>query len=459
MTNVLPLRVTPFEEYFLTDDRPGYRMSFVVELTFDGEIDREAFEASLAEATLRHPLFQALIERRRWGRLWWIPAEIAPPVDWAAIDQPVNFSSDPGFDLTREVGIRFFSRVGEGRSSVIVQIHHSCCDGIGAIQFLSDLFAAYVRRLLPAGSETPRLQPVQLSQLHQRNNLSMSCDATWTPWRLRMKLLRDTWVHAAHPKPVPLAAPAKLGTPLPYPGTLTRTLHDQAHVQLRQMARRHGVTLNELLVRELLLANRDWNQRCGTHQPDDWLAVLIPSNARNLIHDGMPAANVMGYVAFRRNAADCLSSDKLLESIREESQFFKRTRYAVAFVDGINTAARIPGLLRRIAHQPRCAATSVLSCLGDPSRAIAANYPVNSDGNPIMANIVLTGVNTAPPIRPLTRAAFTSWHFSNKQRLGVRCDPAAFSTEQAQALLDLFADRVASLAASAEGHRNIPRAA
>ena len=47
MSSVLPLPLAPIEEYLLLDDRPGHRMTFLVEQTFDGEIDRDAFEIGL----------------------------------------------------------------------------------------------------------------------------------------------------------------------------------------------------------------------------------------------------------------------------------------------------------------------------------------------------------------------------------------------------------------------------
>lgn len=49
MSSVLPLPLVPFEEYLLLDDRPGYRMTFLVDQSFDGEIDRDAFDIGVTE--------------------------------------------------------------------------------------------------------------------------------------------------------------------------------------------------------------------------------------------------------------------------------------------------------------------------------------------------------------------------------------------------------------------------
>ena len=170
---------------------------------------------------------------------------------------------------------------------------------------------------------------------------------------------------------------------------------------------------------------------------------------RNLEITGvaMGAANVMSYVAFQRPVADLNDPQELLLSIKEESQFYKRWRFGAAFLGGLRVVQQVPGFIRWICSRNRSVASAVLSCIGDPSMAIAANYPVDQNGDPVMGNLVMTDLNTAPPIRPLTHASFTTWHFSNKLRLGVRCDSTVFTQESAQELLDSFADRVLALAA------------
>ena len=448
MSASLPIPVTAFEKYFLTDDRPGYRMAFVVDHTFEGEIDREAFEVALETASGRHPLLNALLENRGWGKQWWVPPQqVRPQVDWADIDVPIRFPADPGIDLTREVGVRFFVRVGRGQSQLTVQFHHACTDGVGAIQFLSDLFATYVRRMTPHGANLPELQPVDPRQLLQRGGL----EPHWTKlsewWSIIRRTAEDGWNNQMNP-PVPIAKPAAgfSGTPLEYPGTSTRTLELGVHEALRKRSRKLGVTLHELLTRELLVALGDWNERQGASRPRDYMSIIVPANLRMLEHDKLPAANLVGYMMFHRAVKARANPDRLLETIQADSAFFKQTRFAAVFNHALQMVDFLPGLLKYFVKREHCCGTAVLSSVGDPSRAIATQYPVNGDGNPIMANLVLTDINSAPPIRPLTRAAFTSWHFSKRHRLGVCCDPTIFSAEQAGDLLNMFADRVVAQA-------------
>lgn len=452
MSSVLPLPLAPFEEYLLRDDRPGYRMTFLVEQTFDGEIDRDAFDVGVTEATRRHPLLNAFVKRRWYGRHHWVSAgDARPAVDWADIDQPVEFPDDPGIDLKREVGARFHVRVGNGKSRLITKFHHSCCDGMGAIQFLSDVFVAYTRHLIPNASKHPAFQPVEHSHLLRRGHLPIHHDKTM-PWvRLLMRSLGYCLKYTLH-APMPLAR-ARLGsgneTPLKYPGTLTRTLSPSVQRSLRQLGRRFDVTVNELLIRELLLTMRDWNQRHTSVCDKDQISVLIPTNMRNLDHDQMPAANVMSYVAFQRSIAELNQPETLMKSIKVESQFYKKWRFGAAVIDGLKVLRCVPGSLRLVLRAKQSFSSAILSCIGDPSLAIAANFPVDENGDPVFANLVFNDMNTAPPIRPLTHAAFTAWHFANKLRLALRADTTIFTQESAQELLDSFADRVVALAATA----------
>lgn len=457
MSAVLPLSLAPFEEYMLVDDRPGYRMTFLVEQTFDGEINRDAFEIGVTEASRRHPLLCALVQRRWFGGWSWVSAGNARPnIDWGTLDQPMNYPAETGIDLTREIGVRFYARVGNGQSKLITQFHHSCCDGMGAIQYLSDLFAGYTRHLYPNAEKHPEYQPVNPTDLLHRANLQVHRDKTMPWFRLFLRTLAYAWKYGIH-APMPLVRAtgnSESNTPLAYPGTLTRTLSPSVQRSLRQVARRHDVTVNELLLRELMLTLRDWNQRHTTVSANDQISVLVPTNLRNLDHDHMPAANVMGSVAFQRSLTEMADETNLLASIKEESHFYKKWRYGAAVLDGMKVLRWFPGSLRLILNRKRGISTAMLSCIGDPSLAISAIFPVNADGNPVFGNLVFADMNTAPPIRPLSHASFTTWHFSNKLRLGVRCDSTMFSQESAQELLDSFAERVVALATEPIERRN-----
>lgn len=447
MGSVFPLQTTPFEEYLIADDRPGYRMTFLVDHAFEGEIDREAFVAGAESALTRHLMLNSVLVRRR-GRNSWTPRESQPTIDWGHVDEPIRFSDDSKIDLHHEPGLRLYVRVGRGRSRFVAEFHHACCDGFGATQFITDLFAGYVRRMTPKAEWLPTLKRIDLRQLQRRHKINANWESFREWLQIYARVARAVSDLTWNP-PVPLAAPTgpvlNDETALEFPATVSRTLHPAIHGGLRKLAMQHDVSVHELLLRELMLTVRDWNSLHGTLGPQDRLSIMVPANLRSRTHDQLPAANMIGYMSFYRLAGECDDPGRLLDFIRAESSLMKRTRFAATIMSVLSVSRFVPGVLNYALTKSNCFATAVLSSLGDLSRAIAARYPVNSLGQPIAANLVLTDISSAPPIRPLTRASFITWNVCNSQRLGVRCDPRVFSRQGAEALLDVFVNRIAKL--------------
>lgn len=453
MRSVFPLPLAPFEEYILVDDRPGYRMTFFFELSFEGELSGPAFEDGLNAALSRHPLFTALVERRTWRRPRWISAgRIRPRVEWGSPGAPVPFPADDGIDLTRECGVRFFIRAGSGRTHMIVQFHHACCDGLGAVQFLSDLFAGYVRHLTPDAPHLPDYQFVEPEKLSRRDDLHVQL---WDPAR-RWRFVWESACQLARValRPVAPLAAARAAKPdennrLDIHGSLTRTLEKRVMQGLKVSARRNGVSVNDLLLCELFQTLRDWKQAHATADLRTPLGILVPTNLRNERHDGMSAANVMSFHFCRRHVRECADPAELLASLHDEQVYVKRWRFSALFIGAMRALRVIPGVLSLVMSRNQCMATAVLSCVGDPSRALTAQYPVNLAGHAVIGNLVLTDVNAAPPIRRQTSAAFTAWQFDERLRIGLRCDPQVFSRTGADELLDLYCRRIEAIGTAA----------
>jgi hypothetical protein len=487
MHGLFPLPLAAFEEFLLADDRPGYRKTFAVELTLDGEIDKQSLEAGLDEAVRRHPLLWALLEqrqgcphrrhpllgallerrrwrrlrrhpllgalleRRRWRRRRWIDAgNVRPQVIWGAIGDPVEIPDDGAIDLETEVGLRIYLHVGQGRTQAVFLFHHACCDGYGALQFLSDLIVGYVRNLSPDAPDLPAFPGIAPDRLHRRDKLAVSYPPRgkrlWQFLWWSVKYWTRTIFRPAARLAAPRFATINPATTLSFPGTLTRKLEPRVFQDLRRLARRNGVTVNDFLTRELLLTVRDWNR---THEPDvplKRLSVMVPTNLRNYDHDGMPAANVVSLVFFNRHVDECNDPERLLQSLHSEAEIMKSTRFAAGFLDWVRPLCHIPGLLDYLCRGSSHFATVVLSNVGNQPRAIWSNWPSTPQGDPIFGNLVLRDVNSASPIPTQTRAAFTVWQTNDELRIGLRCDRHVYSRYDAQALLDLFVKRVVLLA-------------
>lgn len=463
MQGLFPLSLSTIEQFLLADDRPGCRKTFALELALDGEVCRQALEAGMDEAIRRHPLLCALLERRGWRRPRWIDSgNVRPQLIWGTDGGPVEIPDDGKIDLAAEVGLRTYIQVGQGRTQAVFVFHHACCDGYGALQFLSDLIIGYVRNLSPQAPDRPAFPSISLDRLHRRDKLAISYPPIGRQlWKFLWWSVKYT-SRTIHKPAARLAAPRfstiNPATRMIFPASLTQKLEPRVFQDLRRLARRKVVTVNDLLTRELLLTARDWNRSQEPDVPLKRLSVLVPTNLRNLDHDGMPAANVVSMVLFNRRVADFNDGERLLQSIHADSEIMKSTRFAAGFLDWVRPMCRVPGLLECLCRHSSHFATVVLSNIGNQPRAIWRNWPATPEGDPIFGNLILRDVNSAP-ILTQTRASFTIWQTNDELRIGLRCDPQIYSRYDAQALLDLFAKRVVDLARTGDRDLQLKSAA
>jgi len=448
MSEPLPLKMAPFEQYMLEDDRPDYPMTFVLEMTLRGEGRRDIFDRALAVVLPRHPLLQSVVRRRLFRRPQWISApDPRPHVDWGEWDEPINCENEH-LDLTQEVGVRFWVRVGDHRTRVVVQFHHSCCDAHGGLLFLADLITAYANCLPGYDDGRYRLNDVDVQQLTRRDDLSTHL---WEPEK-KWDFIKRTLMHTlrilgrpAAPLAIPQRPAGQRRTPLAFPGNLTRKLDVSVYRRLRKLARKHSATVNDLLLRELFLTMKEWNRQVTTKKTGRWYSVAIPTNLRSLEQDRLPAANVLSYWFSIRGESEIDDPEQLLRTIRDENEFVKRGRYTTVFLDVMRMVQRLPGALRLACLKQKCMSSVVLSYVGNPTRVLTERVPTNELGEPAFGNLALVDVNAAPPVRPKTRASFTVWHFKDIMRVGLRCDPYHYSAEDAQTLLDMYVDRIEAL--------------
>ena len=456
MSRLFPLCMDPFEEFMLSDDLPGYPKSFVLELMTAGEVDKEAFDRGLVQAVSRHPLFTALVKRRIWRRPKWIHAPaVVPQVIWSKLGEPIEILPDEGIDLSKEVGVRFYIQVGGGRSRIIVLMHHCCCDGIGAIQFLSDVFTGYARHYTPDAVDLPDFPHIEPKRLLRRGRFEIHRQRGRQRRQFR-RMARRRIMRLLFSSVAPLAVPScsapGRGERITFPGILTQTLEKWVYNDLRRLSRQRGVTVNDLLIRELFLAMRHWNRKYAPGGGRKRLAVMVPTNLRTHEEDGMPAANAVSLTWSNHHVDECDEPDRLLQSIHDEYEFMKNTRFSALLIKSLRRLRWIPGFLGGMARHGKIFSTAVFSNIGNPWRIVLNDYPKTEEGHPILGNLVLEDVNSASPLPTKTHAAFTVWHTDDKLRVGLRADSRVFSQEHAQALLETFAGQILSLV-----ERQVPR--
>ncbi len=430
--DLFPLSFTPFEYYYLLEDRPEYASTFPVRLHCRGPLDRQAFSEAFRLSLERHLFLTARItyDRRHWPQ--WVAGE-PPTIDWADIPTDPHASRD---STAVSAGLRMtICQTGDLTEWEFV-FHHVAVDGLGAFQFIMDLFLAYAH--LSTGADGPlpwrKADPQRLRDRdgHQlfKNGVRPMDLARLLRVTLPLNIRRAAMVSNYGHEPTPMG-------PATEADDLVHHLTENETAELSRIAAVQSVMLHDLLLRDYFLTLAQWNQ--GTPEARRPIRVLVPTNMRRREDYRMPAANVFSFSFLSRRAADCQDREQLLESFRYEMAEIKRHKRGLYFEAGLRIFCIWPALLRWSLGRPWPFATAIFSNLG----AGLDNVPLPlSNGRRVCGDLVFEGGSGAAPIRPDTRVSTAIHTYAGRMAVGVRCDPRSFSPQQRRALLDAYVEQL-----------------
>ena len=450
---VFPLPLVPFEYYMLAYDRPRHPMSFFIRLVFDGHFQRPAFEASLERALERHPLLRAVVRSAGGRRMQWVAAEQQrASVCWRCGDRAAEDQVFTGIDLQRDPGLRIVVRENDDdddhNSDVLWQFHHACCDGLGAMRFIEDVLAEYHRQCDQTDSARA-LRPIDPQRLRHRGRFGL------TPIKRLLRLplaavhlhgLYQYSSHRAAPLPCSDGLPAEgAGVDLPptvFPAFCRHTLSAEQTQRFRRAASELGVTVNDLLLRDLLLALRDF---CGDVDEGNYLRIMVPVNMRTAADGHLPAANVVSMVSAERLPGDLDDPQRALELVRLRMNKVKRYRLGLTLIHMLEIVGKWPGGIPWLLRDGRTRATTVMSNMADPTGQFALP---RRDGYVVAGDVTLRRVEVLPPLRPLTRATFGIVTYVGRLTITLHHDPRCITSADAERLLGHFVRRIEESAAA-----------
>ncbi len=439
---LFPLHLAPIDAFFVTDDTPRYPMTSFIHLDFTGQVERGAWDGALEEALERHPLARAVIRRAKGDCPCWVIApEIYPEVDWGTWDVPLDTEKAATLDLVQSSGIRFWVRVGENRSRIVLQVHHGCTDGTGVYRFLGDLLAAYGQRTGHRDAQ-PKMMPLDATLLRYRRRKMAGKYLDGNRSQLTWSALREGWSVFGHS--IAPVAPPRVDYPLRdadvlSPGICAVEFLPDEHQALRQVAATQGAMLNDLLLAEMFRSVGRWNEEQGSTWGDPRLRIMMPFDMRGQHDHSMPAANMTSYTFLTRRVSACRNLDELLKGIRQETSGIKLGREGSAFMDAVMVSQRVPWLLPLLLRRNRCLASLTLSNVGDPSKRFTATFP-RIQGRVQCGNLLLDRVLGVPPLRQKMHATLAVFTYLRRLTVCLRCDPRVFSEAATQALLNTYAD-------------------
>ena len=420
----------------LTDDRPSHPMTFTIRLHFSGRLDGEALKRAVGVAVRRHPLLAAHQQGDEPRHAWWVAAtDPMPYLDIADESTPFAFPGSEQIDLRRTTGLRIWARTGTDRVEMRLQFHHSCCDGVGAYDFIEDLLCAYELALHPDSQEAV-WRPIDPELLRKRTRFGLS----W--WRNLLRVPIDFWgilVGNIQFFLTPAVRLASLDTPTVDDAARLRLLDYPSHTfdeadtkRLREQARREGATFNDFLLVVLAGGVKAWNVRRGVRQGMRVIRIMIPFNLRGPEDERLPAANVVAMLFMDRHAFWFRKRSWLLASTKLETRFFKLFRFPLSFIRSVQVMALIPGGMKLLAGTSKCYATSVLSNLG---RMYPNARLPRRDGKLRAGELVLERIESAPPVRPNTSTSLSTLYYADKLTIVMNYDRFEFTADGAQQVL------------------------
>ena len=389
------LRLSPFDVLMLLDERPGYPMCFFIETQLLGDFSIHRFQDAVNIAVEQHPRLRSCAQYSVQG--WqWVPSDELPQVIELELraNQDLQAIAFRPFDIRREPGIRFIV-VPEGvqQWSIVLQVHHSVCDGLAALEFLGDIWSLYHGNAPPPFR--PKVEPkrnqlrtakdnnkhVQEDHQHLRETISF---ATFRPSCIASSRAASSHREKeTHPDQRPFQS---------------FTLTPIRVQRLRQHASQSGATINDIIVAASILAIHEWNtKQC---KPKNRIRITMPVNLRPP-RSRQPASNQIGYAFLDRRPNQLQEPHETIKSIAEASRWIQHSGAAGMFLIALGFFLNRTWLLRLITRLPTCFSTAVVSNIGNVQSRMKANVPkTNGCNNP--GGLIITNITGVPPVRPGT---------------------------------------------------------
>ncbi len=435
--SVFPLPLTPFEYYYLLEDRCDYPAVFEIHLECRGRLNRAAFAKAYHLAHARHPLLSARLEKAANGWPQWVAGE-RPPIRWKA-DAPPPREMFDGVPVSPRLAVSV-NESGE-RSRIIFNFHHVAVDGMGGFMFITDLMVAYAHY---SGGEPgdPSLRTLMPALLRDRNEhtlfrrgFSLSDLPGLARVSVPLLLQRVARVEARGAQASDDTVSGRVAAePCKF---LIHTLDADETAELSSVAQSQEVRLHELLLRDYFLTLAEWNRE--TSQRRLPIRVLVPVNLRRREHLRMPAANIFGYTFLARRIADCADPRALLASIGQEMTSIKSTRRAQYYEAGLRLSCIWPRMLRKSLERKNPFATAVFTNLNGGFDRVPLPW---GDGGRVVGDIVVENGYGAGPIRPDTRLSLAVHNYADRLSLCLRYDEHVFAADEPQAFLQAYLDQL-----------------
>lgn len=452
---MFPLPLSDFEYYMLVDDRPSHPMVIVLAAQLAGVFELPPLREALTELTQCHPLLNCTVSQIA-GRGWcWTPGISKLSIEcleWTDGDEASVARFVPqvrAIDLTFNTGLQVVVRASPASARLFLYIHHACCDGIGGMQILGELFARYGQKTAAPDAKRPVFHEPQLELLLERENY----DAGEATVERQKKSLRKTIGKISRlllRKPVVLSPSTNMAEDAAAdnnssPAITEAVISVETHRRLRAVAASFDVSVNDLFAGQLLRHIRRWNSRTTKMNRSNWIRLSVPVSMRTKTHDNMPVANVVSYAFVTRRMQDCDDMSLLLKSIHRQTADVVFNREGIVCLKIFKVLRKFPRGMKMFLGLKSCLSTAVLANVGDVRRRFSGRFPLHN-GKWIAGNVLVERITGVAPVRPNTRAAVSIGEYAGELSISLRMDAGVINAADTHRFLHEFVDDLERLA-------------
>ena len=418
------------------DDSPEYPMDSFRQLLFSGHLDIDIFLQSIAAVVRWNPMLRNIVQ------------QIGQHYFWQATDVPYLVRRERGMDcpvperiqLRHEPGFKVYIAETEGQTRVLLQFHHSVSDGIGEMEFIGDVLTDY--RIRIAGQtppENPRGLDPALLKIRGKSGLTVQSyvkNFFHTSFTTRQLLF-------GNPSPLaPCTLPSE--TPDRYYVFCHDELTQEETSQYVMAAKSSGVTVNDLLLRDLFCTIGTWRQHWVKQNANPMFRVAVPMNLRSEEHRNISASNTVTMLFLDRRLRQCQGNPaELLQGVHREMEWIKRTEQKHYLLTSLQVRDVLWGGIASTLRSSRCRSTIAFSNLGRVWESLP--LPHREDKRLTVGEAVLESVDATPPIRFGTLISFSVLTYAGRIRFILRYDPLNMTAEQANDFLRRFTAAIRSL--------------
>jgi len=457
------MRLTPFEEYMYYDDRVAYPMEIFVHFRLTGEIDREKLETAFCRSLLDHPLFRSSVVCRR-GRLYWhCRDDLQCSIDWdvESRDDGLPLTILPLEFMSGGAGARLYVCTEGEQVMLTLQVHHACCDGIGACRFLSDMLIEYDR--LVSGEESSEVNRAKRSEealhkLKSRGRMGL----TWS-WFLRYMFSQlsgflGAWQFFSR-RPISLADSSRAdegsaGSCDKNPAMRRKIFTAEETTRLIAEVKSQGLTLTEKLLYDLHRAISEWvgertNDDGADGLNDPWVRISLPISLRTPRTESIPSANVVSMVFFDRRSSDLVDRQRGQQGLKEQLRVILRRKLGYMLIWSLFISRFLPGGIKKTVRDERRPVSSILTNLGKDF--LPHFLSQDSDGCVVVGRLRLEACRIIPPLRPGTHVGFSISTYAKRLAVDMHYDRANISPVHADQMLAKFVSHIDGTSEQGDG--------